>query len=65
MSLMAFTEKPKLITKEKAMNPQKTSRGEVAEVTPSPKPTENGKRKIVQAIGRINLTYFEFIFIFY
>ena len=47
------------------MKPQKTSRGEVVKVTPSPKPTENGKRKIVQAIGRINLTYFEFIFIFY
>lgn len=43
------------------MKPKKISRGEVVEVTPNPKPAENGKRKIVQAIGRINLTYFEFI----
>jgi hypothetical protein len=45
----------------KAIKAKITCKGLLFEVMPSPKPTENGKRNVIHAIGLISRKYFDTI----
>jgi hypothetical protein len=63
MSPRAFTEKPKHKTKKIAPNPKITELSEVSFEAPRSNPTITGRRKTIQAIGRMRRINHEFLII--